>query len=609
MSGTPSEEVNYLYNKDILNFIKVNSKVKHNKVANFVLCSDNESKNTHLLNKLVSNINKGIKNIVITDKGENYSKPMIATIERILNRPIKTSYFKRSLKDDKVNNDIMFNATFDNSLEVLFGSSYLSVGVDIENENEHFNVFFPNNEHTAEDIEQFNNRLRKTNIEAYIYDVVLNAKGEVKDYEEEYKAILNQRYTITEQDKEDDKKIAESKEVDKKDIMLTNSPIAHRMNTFKDVELSESKKCINEYMFIHTAKQNIGYIYEQLSSKYQYTVNKIDYDGENSVYSDYLSETRSELKDMNKQILKKAIIESYAINVLNDIKVKNIVFKDIDSIMVEGDFLYVNIEYRDFYKVIFSTIKMLKNYYSLETVKGLLNTYNTKASMKKLNKLITLEQTNQSELSEQDKVLRKALYNAINNNNIISFIPDNYTNNMRSGDAKILSTNKYNEFIDSICVDIAENTLNLNANNKIHVNDLRKRIVECFDSMFNKRRHKGVIYAELITIPKSDTMTEEQEIDNNVSEFLGSGIVDNNSSSLNKITNKTVTKRLKQRLVKRLLKAYLKVEVLPTETKTVKAIKDAYMDETGEVLTKKVFIDEYREIYNINSKRQITGLK
>lgn len=177
MTGTITGEIDYFEHYGLLNYIKVHKKHPYKKNAEFILSKTNDTKKILICKYIAKAITDGKKIIHPTNLGDAYAKQILAGVEVLLKRKVKYEYYKRANSDEDFMEDINKNTTI-KDIELLFCSDYLSVGIDIKDSGL-FEIIF-NNDFTAESIEQFNNRLRSTNIECKVFYDVLNASGDVK---------------------------------------------------------------------------------------------------------------------------------------------------------------------------------------------------------------------------------------------------------------------------------------------------------------------------------------------------------------------------------------------------------------------------------------------
>lgn len=174
MSGTLTGEIDYFKFYQLLNYIKVRKLHPYKKEAQFILSRSSQTRDIRLFEHIASVIGSGGKIIHPTNKGDAYAKKVVACVEHILGRTVKYEYYKRANADEDFLQAINKDTTV-NDIEILFCSDYLSVGIDIKDQGD-FNIVF-SNDFTAEAIEQFNNRLRSTDINCKIFYDILDQEG------------------------------------------------------------------------------------------------------------------------------------------------------------------------------------------------------------------------------------------------------------------------------------------------------------------------------------------------------------------------------------------------------------------------------------------------
>lgn len=177
MSGTITCEADYFSSYEVLNYIKIVKRHPFKKTANFVFCQTKDTKMITIYELIAENIRQGHKVLHPTNSGDGYAKKVVAAVEFILQRPINYEYYKRANSDEDFLQSINTDCST-KDIELLFSTDYLSVGIDIEDIG-NFRVIY-NTDFTAEDIEQFNNRLRRTDIDCTIVCDVLTDDGQIK---------------------------------------------------------------------------------------------------------------------------------------------------------------------------------------------------------------------------------------------------------------------------------------------------------------------------------------------------------------------------------------------------------------------------------------------
>jgi hypothetical protein len=101
-----------------------------------------------------------------TNEGNAYVQKVAEAVQSEIERPVDYAYYKKENQSLNFMHDINFSQTM-GDVELLFCSTYLSVGVDINDLNK-FDIVYTE-DFTAHEIEQFNNRLRKVDIASYYF--------------------------------------------------------------------------------------------------------------------------------------------------------------------------------------------------------------------------------------------------------------------------------------------------------------------------------------------------------------------------------------------------------------------------------------------------------
>lgn len=174
MSGTLTGEIDYMKHYGILHYIKVHKRHPHKKTSSVILTRTAESRDIQIFYAIKNQLAAGGKVIHPTNKGDAYAKMVVDCVEELLGRKIKSEYYKRANTDEQFLQEINTMTTV-NDIELLFCSDYLSVGIDIKDTHNFITIFA--NDFTAESIEQFNNRLRSTDIQCKIFYDILDQTG------------------------------------------------------------------------------------------------------------------------------------------------------------------------------------------------------------------------------------------------------------------------------------------------------------------------------------------------------------------------------------------------------------------------------------------------
>lgn len=177
MTGTITGELDYFKYYGILNYIKIHKKHPYKKELSINICKTPDTRDIALIKSIANKIRSGGKVIHPTNKGDAYIKQIVRGVEYDLNRSVTFDYYKRANADEDFMYNINANTTVED-IELLFCSDYLSVGIDIKDEGS-FDVVF-SNDFTSESIEQFNNRLRSTNIHCKLFFDVTDSLGQIK---------------------------------------------------------------------------------------------------------------------------------------------------------------------------------------------------------------------------------------------------------------------------------------------------------------------------------------------------------------------------------------------------------------------------------------------
>lgn len=176
MTGTTVSEHLFMNLKTVIQFKRPNT--TRNKHLNFVICQSNGDKLTKIAIHISNAIKAGKKILFPTNKGNEYTERIQASVRVFLGRTLNYKYYKR----DNHLADFVDNVNLDGTIgdvDLLFCSNYLSVGVDI-NDLQKFDVIY-DEQFTAQEIEQFNCRLRKLDIESYYYFSKVDSQGMPKN--------------------------------------------------------------------------------------------------------------------------------------------------------------------------------------------------------------------------------------------------------------------------------------------------------------------------------------------------------------------------------------------------------------------------------------------
>lgn len=174
MSGTVTGETKYLKYYQILNYIKIDKQHPFKKDVIFTYCLDETNRKLTVYHQIISALKSGKRIIHPTNSGDKYVYKTIKVLEGYLNREIKYRYYKRSNSNQDFLKTINLDSTI-GDIEILFCTDYLSVGIDI-NDIKNFEVIY-HQSFTGEEIEQFNNRIRNSDIKTYVPFNIFDQEG------------------------------------------------------------------------------------------------------------------------------------------------------------------------------------------------------------------------------------------------------------------------------------------------------------------------------------------------------------------------------------------------------------------------------------------------
>lgn len=340
MTGTLTGEVDYFKFYGLLNYIKVHKLHPHGKSADIILSKDSETRDIRLFDEIVRTLQAGGKVIHPTNKGDAYAKKVIACVEDMLCREVKYEYYKRANNDEEFLQNIN-QATTVKDIEILFCSDYLSVGIDIKDV-DNFSVIF-SNDFTAESIEQFNNRLRSTDISCKIFYDVIDSDGMQKNN------IINTNI-IRYQYNDELRNIIE----DEESIAKLQKSIQSKSQYFAVLGELFSKYFIQDYAgkikYIRSAfeieqfelqysviARSLLYIKTALHRKYNYDIRSIIVEDVDQNRKDHFGELMSEAKrehDLLKSISFTQLVDFLASDVVYEAMTKNeyVFDKDFEDI-------------------------------------------------------------------------------------------------------------------------------------------------------------------------------------------------------------------------------------------------------------------------------------
>lgn len=212
MTGTPCTENKYLNFKRIIKITKTENRTKS---VTFVECKDMDDVYVKIATRIVGAFQMGQRVLYPTNKGWNFTNKVIGHINAIremfgIKKPFKYDYYKRSNMDSEAVNDINNNKTF-GDVDLIFCTDYLSVGIDINDTrkkgidgirgdgkpisdaelevNKDAFIIIYSECVPAHKIDQFNCRLRKVNLDCFIYFTTHTADGDLKIEATEYRKL------------------------------------------------------------------------------------------------------------------------------------------------------------------------------------------------------------------------------------------------------------------------------------------------------------------------------------------------------------------------------------------------------------------------------------
>lgn len=410
MTGTITGELLYYRNSNTLNYIKVNSKHKYGKDLEIVLTDTKGNLPLVIANNIANDINEGKTVICPTNRGNEYVASIIAQVNYLTKGKIADDewvYYKKENKDHPICLSITENSVLPNNLKIVFCSLYLSVGVDILSERQ-YSLVVDGDSNTAQDIEQYNNRIRRSKINCkVVYSALamgISGLTEIKKSiydtpnELELKRIENFSEEIY-----DDRRIAHAnKEISKNDeynvLKLPENLSLKEMyhtSTHKGIQFNEDKFLIDGFTkdYYKVAKGS-AYTKHVLTNYYGYNVNyKV------SVMDD--EEKLAILKEIGKDASKKVVEEKMkAFKKTIDFMVENweilknrytlglkaIRRLDFELEIIEADksiegnekkdyILLYPMNFEDMFKEAYFKMRMLVKVYSLETASKFLSSF------------------------------------------------------------------------------------------------------------------------------------------------------------------------------------------------------------------------------------------
>lgn len=174
MTGTPIAEHRFVDFSDIVLFKRSRAS---SKLLSIVVCNSNAEKFAKACLHISNAVKHGRKVIMPTNEGSAYVNKVVNAVSELLGRTLNWQYYKKEFSNQSFMFDVNRMQTV-GDLDILFCSSYLSVGVDI-NDLAKFDIVYTE-DFTAHEIEQFNNRLRKVDLTAYYFSSKFDNNGLVR---------------------------------------------------------------------------------------------------------------------------------------------------------------------------------------------------------------------------------------------------------------------------------------------------------------------------------------------------------------------------------------------------------------------------------------------
>jgi hypothetical protein len=175
MTGTPIAEHMFFDCTDIVKFIRNRAT---DKMFNLVICNNQQEKFANAVLHIANSIKANRRIIVPTNEGNAFVEKVSNAVQEVLGYQISYYYYKKENNEMSFMQEVNYNQTL-GIIDLLFCSSYLSVGVDI-NDMSAFDIVYME-DFTAHEIEQFNNRLRKVDLVSYYFVAKYQNDGVFKE--------------------------------------------------------------------------------------------------------------------------------------------------------------------------------------------------------------------------------------------------------------------------------------------------------------------------------------------------------------------------------------------------------------------------------------------
>jgi hypothetical protein len=177
MTGTPTGELDYFDYYKLLNHIHVTKPEQRTKQAEIILCRDNEERKASIAKGIADCIRNGKRVLYPTNGGDTRAAYLVGMVEYFLGRPVKWGYYKKARERDDIVQFINHDKTVRDK-ELILATNYLSAGIDI-NDRTGFTCIYDGS-FAGFEIEQFNCRLRKQDIDSKIYIAINDDNGYAK---------------------------------------------------------------------------------------------------------------------------------------------------------------------------------------------------------------------------------------------------------------------------------------------------------------------------------------------------------------------------------------------------------------------------------------------
>lgn len=224
MTGTPTGEIPYFEFYERLNLINVRKEETRTKKCEMILCTTPDDTLSKIAIHVANSIQNGKKILYPTNNGDVQASKLIGMIEHRLGRSVKWSYYKKSNSKSEMFENINEHATI-GDYELVLASNYLSVGIDIKDIGEFECIY--DGSFAGYEIEQFNCRLRRVDINSKVFVSMYNASGELSAN------LLDNHIFSIQMSREDRDLLRDYVDISKKKLELSISydPITNRIFT------------------------------------------------------------------------------------------------------------------------------------------------------------------------------------------------------------------------------------------------------------------------------------------------------------------------------------------------------------------------------------------